>query len=693
MSESAENRLRTLGVGQLKGAGKVIAGKLRAHLALTSLYDLLFHLPFRYQDRTRVTLIADLPREGGPFLVEGTVTGSGMAGSRVFRVSVTDDSGRPLEVAFFNYHPSFCARFTRHTRLALFGFMKPNTYLPAGTNMVHPEVQFLHKEHAELSERLTPVYHLTEGVSQRLMRSLTKQALKALRETPCAELLPAAHNPYGMSFNEALAALHEPLPAEDGKLPLPEELPAFKRLCLEEITAYQLSLLSLKHKSQKPPVMVLNFDADFNAKIRRAVPFSLTAAQQTVLSEIVSDLERPCAMTRLVQGDVGSGKTIVALWAAALICAQGGQCVLLAPTEILAAQHYKSALKLLQTLGLSCVLLTGDLKKKERQAILEDIASGKAQIIIGTHAVFSADVSYHQLTLVIFDEQHRFGIKQRLALLAKAPEGYSPHQLVMTATPIPRTLQLALYSDLDVSAITGLPPGRTPVITAVLPDTRLAEVIQRLKEAIHAGQQAYWICPLIESEEDGPLCSVTERLAYLKEQLPGISIGLMHGQLSTEENRAAMEAFLNQETPLLLATTIVEVGVDVPNATIMIIEGADRLGLSQLHQLRGRVGRGSRQSFCLLVYSDPLVNPICAERLKVMRNETDGFKIAAADLELRGPGDIVGTRQSGFDLFRIAEPSRDHELISAARACALDLREHAPDTASSLIGRWFPQYL
>ena len=470
--------------------------------------------------------------------------------------------------------------------------------------------------------------------------------------------------------------------------------PSFKRICFEELIAYQLTLLSLKRRNEINLSREIKVNQDGIDSFIKSLPFSLTNAQLRSFNEISADMEKDKPMVRLLHGDVGSGKTMVAVLSMLDVFFAGFQSVLLAPTELLANQHFDKVNALLEPLNVKCVLLTSSVKGTKREAALKAIADGSAHVIIGTHAVFQAEVTYKNLALAIIDEQHRFGIDQRVALLHKAPIGLTLHQLVMTATPIPRTLQLALFSDLDVSKLDELPQGRKPITTAVMSDEKKGQIVNRLKEVCSKGTQVYWVCPNIEESED-ETANVTETYKYLKKSLPNLKIGLVHGQLSSVDKNKVMKGFLDKKYDILVATTIIEVGVDVPNASIIIIEGADKLGLAQLHQLRGRVGRGAKESFCILVYkkNDDVDHDIAMQRLAIMKSTNDGFKIAAEDLKLRGPGEVLGQKQKGFDLFRVVDVNRDIDLIEPARNVALDLIKNDIETSKALVKRWFPNFV
>lgn len=686
-------------VTSLKGVGKTYAGALQKQ-GILNLFDLLLDLPFRYLDETFITSARDAPTDGRYVLMCLRVRSSrtfnaNSRGTRLFRVNLEDDTGF-VGAVFFNAHPAYTNHFTPNARIMAFGYLR---YDNNGFKCLqHPKVTFLKADEPPIvSETLTPVYHSSNGMPQKVITKIVNQGLQKLPSMPLLELIPKELNPFGMSLQDAISYVHNPKGAPDHSVIMPYMLDAFKRICFEEITAYQLSMLNLRRINLKRKAVRINFLPSLHEKLLKSLAFTLTNAQKQAFSEICADLQRHTPMLRLLHGDVGSGKTMVALMACLQSAGANLQSVLLAPTELLAEQHYRKFSAILAPLGISCVLLCSSLKTQERTAALAAIKDGSAKIIIGTHSVFQKDVEYKALALAVIDEQHRFGIGQRVALLKKAPDGCTMHQLVMTATPIPRTQQLALYADLDVSTLGELPSGRTPITTAIIGASRRHEVIERLRVACQSGKQAYWVCPRIEEndEEDDDntsMASVLEAYKDLSQSLPEIKVGLVHGQMSTKDKNETMASFLQGQISILVATTIIEVGVDVPNASIIVIESADKLGLAQLHQLRGRVGRGSEVSFCLLMYDDQNENmtDTAIQRLQIMRSTTDGFKIAAEDLKLRGPGEVFGDKQAGFDAFKVADSVRDQALIPLARTAAEAILEDKKTTAY-LIKRWFPE--
>lgn len=682
---------QSLEVDTLKGIGDKSAQVFK-NFGLKSYFDLFIHLPFRYEDKTKITPIAEL-KNGQPALVVGKIM-STQVRPKVYNVSISDNSLRSLNLAFFNYWPNTTQQLTFGKFVQAYGNVRVYEFQGIRTySIAQPEYTIIKDlNDYKTEEYLTPVYHLTAKLTQKKLRKVIDSALEILKKQAITELIPQKLNPFSYTLNDALLTIHHPKPCDliNGN---PESHKAFSRICFEELTAYQISLLSLKNRNAKKTALEIKPHLDLQDEFIKTLPFTPTNAQLRVFNEILEDLKQSSPMSRLVQGDVGSGKTLVALMAALQVTANLGQCSIMAPTELLAKQHYTTAYNLLSQLGIKVVYLAGKMTAKARRETLAHIASGQAQIVVGTHALVGDEVIFKNLSLCIIDEQHRFGLDQRAKLLQKAQDGTSPHQLAMTATPIPRTLQLALYSDLDVSIINELPKGRIPIKTAVIDDSRLNEVIAHVKQSCEQGVQVYWVCPRIEESEEDESASVKKRFKQLTEALPDLSIGLLHGQLNSKQKNEVMQDFIDKKYSILVSTTVIEVGVDVPNASIMIIEGSHRLGLAQLHQLRGRVGRGDKASFCLLLYTNAECTEIAEKRLQTMRNTTDGFKIATEDLILRGPGDIIGDKQTGFDIFKVADVGRDFPLIKEARTCALELIEHHQDIAKSLIQRWFPQYL
>lgn len=671
---------------QLKGVGARMQERL-SRLGLERIEDLVFHLPLRYQDRTRLTPLGAL-RPHTEALVQGRVEYAQVVQRkrRAFLVRIADGTGC-LTLRFFYFGAALQNRLSQGQTLRLFGEVRPG---PAGLEMVHPEYRLIaasEMPQVPVESALTPVYPSTEGIGQAVLRRLIGHAL---HEHEIEDIIPLDQLPptlrYGLK--EALELVHAPPPDADITALIEGHHPAQQRLAFEELLAHQLSLMRLRHRLRALQAPAIKNDSTLFRQFISALPFTLTLAQQRVIEEIFRDMARPMPMMRLVQGDVGSGKTIVALAACLHTIASGYQAALMAPTELLAEQHYRNASKWLQPLGVRIAWLSGKQKKSERDKQLAALADGSAQLAIGTHALFQEQVRFHNLALVGIDEQHRFGVHQRLALRDKANvANMQAHQLVMTATPIPRTLAMTTYADLDYSAIDELPAGRRPVTTVAIADDRRSEVIARLRSAIAAGRQAYWVCTLIE-ESEALQCEAAESThALLRDALPDVRVGLVHGRMKTADKEAVMHAFKQGDIDLLVATTVVEVGVDVPNASLMIIENAERLGLAQLHQLRGRVGRGTTDSSCVLLYRPPL-GEIAKRRLQALRETHDGFEIARLDLEIRGPGEFLGTRQTGLAKLRVADLVRDADLVAAARKAAGILLEQDPRLCDALIRRW-----
>ena len=692
MENGIKQALNRLPVDGLRGVGPKVAERL-AKVGVSSVQDLLFHLPLRYQDRTRVLPLADL-RPGDEALVEGEVrdSGIGYGRRRSLKVWLADESGQSgVLLRFFHFSRSQSDALKAGARLRCFGEIRQG---PQSLEMVHPEYQHRGADDpAPLDTALTPIYPTTEGLQQTSWRTLTDQALNLLErdDSFLAEWLPAdVLTRFRLPpLADALRFLHRP----PISVPMVElrgrHHPAFRRLAFEELVAHQLGLRRLRRRQQRVHAPVLAGDGDLRSRLLGALPFELTVAQRRVVEEIAADLQRSHPMLRLLQGDVGSGKTIVAALAALQAVESGRQVALMAPTELLSEQHLRNLRVWLGPLGLEPLWLAGRHKGKERAELLARIAGDETPVVVGTHALFQQDVRFRDLGLAIVDEQHRFGVHQRMKLKEKgAQEGSAPHQLIMTATPIPRSMAMTLYADLDLSVIDELPPGRTPVTTVAVPDGRREEVIGRVREACGQGRQAYWVCTLIE-ESEALQCQAAEDTALaLAESLPGLRVGLVHGRLKGAERERVMGGFARGELELLVATTVIEVGVDVPNASLMIVENPERLGLAQLHQLRGRVGRGAVQSHCVLLYRAPLSKQ-ARERLSILRQSTDGFEIARKDLQMRGPGEVLGTKQTGDMQFRVADPASDETLLPAAQQTADLILNRHPENVRPLMERWF----
>jgi ATP-dependent DNA helicase RecG len=694
----ATTALQDTGVDKLRGVGPQLAGKLQK-LGLHSIQDLLFHLPLRYIDRTKITAIGGI-QPLTEVVIEGEIRACDVVyGRRRSLVCRIQDHSGIITLRFFHFNQAQQQSLQAGTKLRCFGEVRRGK---AGLEMYHPEYQHLNQaKPPALADTLTPIYPATEGVTQQRIRDLCAQALQRLDTHQLEDWLPADPGNQTLSqllsysLVDALRLLHNPPPGTALNLLAEGEHPAQQRLAAEELIAHNLSLLRLRQKIQLQAAPALTPNVRANQSFLEQLPFTLTAAQQRVADEISADISQPLPMLRLVQGDVGSGKTVVAGLAAMQAIANGMQAALMAPTEILAEQHRVNFETWFRPLGIRIAWLTGKLKGKGREVQLGAIADGSAQIIIGTHALFQEGVEFHNLGLTIIDEQHRFGVHQRLALRKKGANldadpqslGSTPHQLIMTATPIPRTLAMSAYADLDCSVIDELPPGRKPVETVVLSNLRRNDVIERVRASCSSGRQAYWVCTLIE-ESDVLEAQAAEATAQeLQLLLSELSIGLIHGRLKPKEKVQIMQAFKDGEINLLVATTVIEVGVDVPNASLMIIENAERLGLSQLHQLRGRVGRGSESSHCVLLYQPP-ISGNSAARLKIMRETNDGFKIAEKDLEIRGPGEVLGTRQTGDMQLHIADLQRDAHLLPEVKEMALWLLENHAGNVDPLITRW-----
>ena len=650
--------------------------------------DLLFLLPNRYEDRTSLAKIGSL-QPGNRCLVSGEVLLAEVVyrGRRNLLVRIGDGTGQ-LTLRFFHFSKQQQAQFVAGVSVSCFGDVRAG---PAGLEMVHPEYRILKPDqNPVLSDALTPIYPTTEGVQQGRLRNLAGQALKIAKSSPPAELLPDdIRKKYDMpALFDALLYLHQP-PADADLASIDAgKHPCQQRLAFEELLAHYLSLRNLRDIARTAGAPVLCKGSELAARFIESLPYELTAAQNRVIDEITGDIGTAYPMMRLIQGDVGSGKTVVAAVACLIAIASGVQVAVMAPTELLAEQHWQTFSDWFQPLGIEAAWLSGSQRQAERRQSLEAIANGQAKLVIGTHALFQEGVTFKQLAFLIIDEQHRFGVHQRMALREKGEQGRGhPHQLVMTATPIPRTLAMAAYADLDTSIIDELPPGRQPVQTVAVPETRRNEVIERVRSACKNGQQAYWVCPLIEESDVLDYQAAEASYKILTEALPELHVGLVHGRMKSAQKDKVMSTFKSGEIQLLVATTVIEVGVDVPNATLMIIENAERMGLSQLHQLRGRVGRGSAQSHCVMLYKPPL-GSIARSRLAVLRDTNDGFLVAQRDLELRGPGEVLGTRQTGLPQYRVANLGRDAELMPRVQRAAETIRRTAAGQGDAIVRRW-----
>ncbi len=681
----------------LHGVGGRVAEKLKG-LGIETVQDVLFHLPSRYEDRTRIVPLGSL-QHGDRVAIEGEVelTEIIYRRRRMMVCRLADGTGS-ITLRFFHFSQSQKNALSRGTRLRCYGEARGGF---SGFEMVHPEYQrIVDGDVLDMEESLTAIYPTTEGVHQLSLRKLTDQALKFIQsDTVIEELVPEAlyHDDSGYTLAEALQYLHRPPPDASTEQLKSGQHPCQQRMAFEELLAHNVSLQRLRRKMQEhaAPQMDGGPDGSKNLyqKLRPQLGFDLTGAQARVIAEIIGDLKKPCPMMRLVQGDVGSGKTVVATVAAMQAIESGYQVAFMAPTEILAEQHFRNLDNWLTPLGIKLAWLSGKQKGKARQQAMYDVESGEAQLVVGTHALFQDEVVFNKLGLIIVDEQHRFGVHQRLKLMEKGmQDGLRPHQMIMTATPIPRTLAMSAYADLDTSIIDELPPGRQPVTTVVIPEERRDEIIQRVEQACAQGRQVYWVCPLIEESEALQAQAATDTESMLKEQLPNLTTQLIHGRLKPVEKEQIMQSFKAGDIDLLVATTVIEVGVDVPNASLMIMENAERLGLSQLHQLRGRVGRGSEQSSCVLMYKSPL-GEVAKERLGIMRETTDGFEIAKRDLEIRGPGEVLGTRQTGVLDLRVADLMRDQELMPKVVEASKVVFDKYPQLIDPLLYRWMKQGL
>jgi ATP-dependent DNA helicase RecG len=686
-SDSPTLALHERPIACLRGVGPALAERLK-RLGINTVQDLLFTLPRHYEDRTQRTALGSLI-PGMTALVEADVVLADIIQGRrrALLVRLRDGSGG-LTLRFYHFRQSQKDSYSKGQRLRVFGEVRAG---PAGPEMIHPEVEWLadtdtvNDDDARLNDHLTPIYPLVEGLTQRRIRELMARALPLLNDTVLIDKLPA-QQAGGWSLAQALHTVHAPT-ADSDRQALRDGLhPAQQRLVFEELVAHQMGLLQRRDRQRHTSAPALRCDDSLSQQLLAALPFALTDAQQRVVQEIHRDLGQTRVMLRLVQGDVGAGKTVVAALAACPALAAGLQVAIMAPTEILAEQHLLRFRSWFEPLGISVGWLSGKQTAKSRTTSLASLADASCQLVIGTHALFQDSVQFARLGLVIIDEQHRFGVAQRLQLAEKGlSAGWLPHQLIMTATPIPRTLAMSAYGDLDTSIIDALPPGRQGIQTVVLANTRRDTLVERIRHHAASGQQVYWVCTLIEQSEQIQAQAAEAAMAELSAALPELKVGLVHGQLKAAEKAAVMADFVAGNIAVLVATTVIEVGVDVPNATLMVIENPERLGLSQLHQLRGRVGRGQLASFCVLLYQTP-VSALARERLQILRDSQDGFVIAEKDLELRGPGEVLGTRQTGDVQFRLADLVRDAALISPARALAERLHGH--ENYNYLLSRW-----
>ncbi|OBU30338.1 DNA helicase RecG [Photobacterium phosphoreum] len=681
--------LNTVALTELAGVGAKMAEKLHK-IGLNNVQDVLFHLPLRYEDRTRIWPINRVA-PGQYLTVQGEVSHCSIQfGKRkMLTVKIGDGTGS-VTLKFFNFNASMKNSFSDGKQVKAYGEIKGSQF---GLEIIHPDYH-LFSEPTALSaeETLTPVYPTTDGLRQTTLRNLTDQALSLLEKSAVTELLPAGLYDQQMTLTQALQVMHRPTPDISLEQFDAGKHPAQKRLILEELLAQNLSMLALRSKGQQHQSWSFTPQDTLKQQLLASLPFTPTGAQQRVVADIEADLGKSQPMMRLVQGDVGSGKTLVAALAALRAIEHGYQVALMAPTELLAEQHALNFTQWLNPMGIEVGWMAGKLKGKAREKELVRIASGDAKMVVGTHALFQDQVVFNNLALIIIDEQHRFGVHQRLDLREKgAASGYYPHQLVMTATPIPRTLAMTAYADMDTSVIDELPPGRTPIQTVALPDSRRPQIIERIRAACQQeGRQTYWVCTLIDESEVLEAQAASDTADELTRLLPELKVGLVHGRMKPKEKQAIMASFKAGEIDLLVATTVIEVGVDVPNASLMVIENPERLGLAQLHQLRGRVGRGEIASHCVLLYHAPLTKT-AQKRLAVLRESSDGFVIAQRDLEIRGPGELLGTKQTGIADFKVADLIRDQYLIPQVQKLARYIHDQYPDNAIAIIDRWIGQ--
>ena len=667
----------SLDVTRLKGVGSKLAQKL-AKINIESIHDLIFHLPYKYQDRTRVTALGQL-RAGMEVLICGQIQAASVVyGRRRSLLAKISDGTGWLTLRWFYFNRNQQQQIKRDMWVSGFGTIRHGS---RSLEMVHPEYRVSVERPKKITtDNLTPIYSLTEGISQTKMRALVKQSFARVADLQdYLKIKP--------TLQECLQRVHFPTDNRSVSILIKGIDPAQKRLALEELTAHHISLKRYKLKRQRKQSPDLNHGKFLKQQFLKTLSFMLTSAQQRVITEIEADINKQYTMQRLIQGDVGSGKTVVAAAAICQCVGAGYQAAIMAPTELLAEQHLGTFKQWLEPLDVKIAWLSGRLTTTERKTALQKIASGAAKITIGTHALFQQGVEFNNLGLVVVDEQHRFGVSQRLALIDKATAGIVPHQLAMTATPIPRTMAMIFYADMDVSSIDELPQGRKPVETVLISDNRRNELIQRISKACKQGRQAYWVCPLIDESEVIQAEAATNRAEELTRELPDLKIALIHGRMKSEEKNSIMRDFRDRNIDVLVATTVIEVGVDVPNASLMIIENSERLGLAQLHQLRGRIGRGEIQSCCVLMYHLPL-SDTAQKRLSVMRKTNDGFEISKYDLELRGPGELLGTRQTGLQQLKVADLVRDRDLLEKVERLGEDLIYNSPAKAQGLVDRW-----
>ncbi len=672
-----------LSLQNLKGVGKKLEETL-AKLNVHSLDDLMFHFPFRYEDRTRLTPIGRLKLKQLAVVDAEIISSKLMYGKRrSLSIGIRDQSG-VCYIRLFHFSKSQAKQLADGVLIRVIGEPRRGSQ---GLEFYHPEYRLFKEDPPPLEQNLTPVYPICEGITSKRITQLVEQGLTLLQNHPQESLL-AKVDPKAppQALNELLYTIHKPENWDDASLLCDGNHPYQKQLALEELTAHSLSAQTRRQLEEHKKAWKVTFNPNLHQSFLNNLSFDLTGAQKRVVSEVLKDMQGTHAMRRLVQGDVGSGKTLVAASIALQVIEQGKQVALMVPTEILAEQHAKNFETWFEPFGIECVVLLGKHNGKTRKEKLEKIAQQEKGLVIGTHALFQEEVEFQNLALAIIDEQHRFGVHQRLALSQKAKD-YEPHQLIMTATPIPRSLAMTIYGDLDCSVIDELPPGRTPVKTVLIDNGRRDQVVERINAACQNNSQAYWVCTLIEESESLQAKAAEDLFDELQKQLPNLKLALIHGRLKPNEKADVIERFRAAEIDVLVATTVIEVGVDIPNASLMIIENPERLGLAQLHQLRGRVGRGAKESFCVLLYEAPLGN-IAKERLGVMRDSNDGFVIAERDLEIRGPGEVMGTRQAGAALFKVADLLRDSDLLESAKNHADRVLAEKPELISEFLDRW-----
>ncbi|KEY91286.1 ATP-dependent DNA helicase recG [Candidatus Photodesmus blepharus] len=672
----------------LSGIGKKTAQKF-AKIRINSVQDLLFHLPFRYEDHTHIYPINEL-YVGLYATLQGRVIDINTTSrKRKMLIVQISDGNSAIMLRFLNFTTTLKKNFSKGKLVRAYGKIQRSC---VGLEILHPDYEFLTSKQRlnDIKKNLTPIYPTTSGLKQITLRNSTSQALLLLKKSEIQELLPSGMYAQQMTINQALHIIHRPPSNLNLDLFNKHKHPAQIRLIIEELLAQNLSTLLIRKKKQKELANPLPKTSTLKQKLLKLLPFELTNAQKRVVKEIETDLVKTKPMMRLVQGDVGSGKTLVAALSAIRAIEHNYQVALMAPTELLAEQHMLNFSGWFKKIGLQVSLLVGRLKDKEKKKQLARIATGEIHMIIGTHALFQKHVKFHNLALVVIDEQHRFGVHQRLNFCNKGlKQQIYPHQLTMTATPIPRTLAMTTYADLETSTINELPPGRTEIQTVVISDKKRDDIIERVHNAcLNEGKQAYWVCPLIENKSEiSEIQSVTNISEKLKRKLPNLKIGLIYGRMQASEKQRIMRKFQENELNLLVATTVIEVGVDIPNASLMIIENSERLGLTQLHQLRGRIGRGSVKSYCILLYHSPLYK-IAQKRLSIIRQNNDGFIIAQKDLEIRGPGEFLGTKQTGLVDFKIVNLIRDQDLIPEVQRIARYMYKNRPQNITAIIDRW-----